>query len=420
MDGFRSICFVHQKDDAYETYYLKEYFKWIGFSYYDFLYRKDNIVSQHPEKAKFDIIVNINSVMPACEKDTIESTPDSKLVELSFKKSDTAFPILRMLLKKIIAIQRYDDNQSKRLFDLADIYEDNNLAGEIGEYTSVLLEKMKENSYERACACFSEVLDKLDLILKKSDGDFQGGKNTFVEYILYAKYNCQHHLNMLFQAQKKKLLYDVEEFLNGINEIYAFDEDFFKVEYLKAKVAQQDCLYNAYSTSFMTNCKERCPVEICRSYHYYAIAKWRENNNQPLEASKAYRLSYSNNPMNIKAIFKIAVEKMEMGDSELAIEFFEKIIDICDYQDEIGLMPPKEIEYAYKTRMLLSDLKDSQLKGGLVDSANKYLQFIRDLKDSQNVQPEYFMARLYRTPERLEEICTAMLDRLDQRCMNQF
>lgn len=418
MRGLRSICFIYRKENAYDACYLKEFFKWIGFSYLDCLNVESGLLSKHPEKAMFDVIVNINSGMSEEDEMELAKTLSSHFIDLSVVGSMKDDQILDTLLRKIIDELSLNE-RSELLLRLANIYEKHRLVSVLYEYSSVLLEKLGEEEYEDAYRRFEAALHNLETVLRENRmGDPK--EDTFLEYVLYAKYFCQRNLNTLLRMQGRMLDYNVDEYMEKVNEIYSYDESFFKVEYLKAKAAQQDCQYNAFFAFFMERCIEQCPVDICRSYYYYSLAKWSETNRQHIEASKAYRLSYYNNPTNIKAIFKIAVENREIGKQELAVQFFEEIINIWRDQDEMGMMPPREIEYTYKVRMLISKAKDIHLKGNYIDSAEKYLQFIRKLKDPKNVQEHYFIKRLYGTQERIEKMCNAMLGRLDQQCLKEF
>lgn len=416
MNNFRSVCIVYQKADAYPACFLKEYFKWIGLSYVDELYNAETGIFQDPEKCMFDIIVNINGVLPENEEKRLKEILPANFIELHISISDDLKEKLMILLTQIL-ITFSDLAVGKRnlLTDLAEIYNKYHMVSALYEYTFVLLEKMPVEICERFCekylSALQDVTDVLNLYRKENSGC------TLKEYALYAKYNCQKSINELLLIQGKAPRYNVEEFLDNCNEIYAFDEKMYKVDYLKAKVAEQDCRYNALPRFFLEYCIEQCPVDICRSFQYYTMGKWREKNKQPYEAAKAYRLSYHNYPSNIKALFKLAVEKKEMNNPELAMLFLQQIMDIWTDEDNIGFMPPREIEYAFKTRLMMSELADPQLRGSYIDQAKKYSEFIRRLLDQPEMaEPSCFIYRLYPEQDERNAICSAMLIRTDLRC----
>ena len=63
MDNFRTICFIHKAEHSYQACGIRQFFKWIGFSYFSFLPGSLGIgldILKKPENQDFDIVVNLN------------------------------------------------------------------------------------------------------------------------------------------------------------------------------------------------------------------------------------------------------------------------------------------------------------------------------------------------------------------------
>jgi hypothetical protein len=417
MEGFRSICIIYNKSDSYNAYYLKEFFKWIGLSYVECLYNPEKNIFQNPERCAFDIFININNAMPENKEIELASSIKTKFIELNIDNSINNIKLLKQLLDTIEK-QFLVGKSCQLLKRIADIYEKYHLVSIFYEYTFILLEKMGIDEYDSVYNKINLALQEIEAILQNCNTEcYNGNNSTFREYVLYAKYHCQRSINELSLMKGVALEFDVKEYLNNIGEIYEYDEKFFKVEFLKAKVAEQDCSYSPTARFFLEYCVERCPVDVCKSYHYYGLAKWKEKKRQHFEASEAYRLSYYYDQRNIKTIFKIAVEKIQMNNPELAILFLQQIIDIWKDDDDFEQMPLKEIECAYKARMLMADLKSPQFQSRYKELAQRYVQFIKSLKKCKNISDNSFLKRMYSSSEQLEKICDAMLSRMDLRYM---
>ena len=62
MQNFRTVCIMNKKVDSFDAYYLREFFKWIGLSYFDYCYdgTEENYILKNPENNNFDIFVLLN------------------------------------------------------------------------------------------------------------------------------------------------------------------------------------------------------------------------------------------------------------------------------------------------------------------------------------------------------------------------
>lgn len=417
MKGFRSICFIHDKKNSYTACYLKEYFKWIGLSFVDYVYNEENNIFDEPEDCKFDIIVNIDHAMPNLEIEKVEKAISPRFIELQTTEAESEGELLKKLLENITR-QFLKGERCKALIQLADIYNRNHLVEGLYEYTFVLLERLYDDMKELYYQKFENVYEEVLKILEKCDQKCENcQENRFIEYALYAKYNCQRCMNAILLLQKKIVRFEVEQYLDEVSEIYEYDSDYYNVEYLKAQVAQQDWQFKAFSKFYIIHCIERCQVNVCKSYHYYSLGKWKDKNMQFCEAEENYRLAYYHNKSNIKAIFKIAVEKNNMNEEELSKVFLNKILNLWSDEDNKDYIPLRDIEYAYKARMLLSDIEEKQFQDFDRNNAEKYSEYVQNIRmEDDNISGKSFIKRMYPEKAVRNSICDAMMQRVYFAC----
>ena len=386
----------------------------ISLSYTDFLYNEGTNIFNAPAKCNFDIIVNMNSVMPEEREQGLSKVLSSKFISLEIVAGTQELKMLKELLEKVMEQFAHNEN-CQLLLKLADIYDQCHMVNILYAYTFVLLEKMDKTADEGFNSRCHKALDAVENEIgncQKSSCSSSG--RCFIEYALFAKYECQRKINELCLLRGRSLEFDVEDYLENIDEIYEVDADFYKVEYLKARVAEQDSRYSVYAKFFLENCIKECKVDVCRSYHYYGLAKWKERNRQPYEAEQYYRLSWEKDPAYIKAVFKLAVENAKSGRRNLAENFLQNIIAMWTDQDDKGLMAPMEIEYAYKVRRWMYILEKDL---SWCTRAESFLEFVCSLKKMENVKDYYFMKRMYSEQKELGRICDAMSNRINVKCI---
>lgn len=417
MDNLRTICFVYNKNKAYEACYLKCFFKWTGFVYENYLYGSKQNIFEKPQDCTFDIIVNIDHAMPGHEWQGLEGRTRARLVGL-----DTDGREDKRILSDLVARIKgaYPGMEGfETMEELAEIYGRNRLVELLYFYTFVLLRKMEPFF----AAAYGK---KLRTALGEVEDCIKRHPDQMVEYALFAKYYCQKLMNDIRLIQKTVPEFPVDPFLKSVNGIYGHDPGFLKAEYLKAKVAEQNCMYNSFARLFLEDSIALCPVDVCKSYFYYSLGKWKENHKEPYEAAKAYDRSFAHNQNNIRAIFKIAVEQKRTNELELEKKFLWKIIDVWTDEDPIGGIPPMEIEYAYKVRMLMSEIVDPQQKKWWEDAAGRYMRFLDRNCHGDGPLPGTFFEKLYHddrgghpAEEKVKAVCQAMRCRLSLKC-NEF
>lgn len=194
MEGFRNICFVHKAEDSYQVCYLRQFFKWIGFSYFSFLPGSLGVgteILRKPENRNFDIVVSLNRAAQENDPDIAEVF-GKRWIDLSFQNSEAAQDILERLMDQVYEI--VPDSRCDVMNGLLHIYNKYDMAAVLYEYTYVLLKNSDENF-------FNEMLEKYEKIMNEFDQWDLNPKDRLLEYLLFAKYSCQRNMNGLYKLK---------------------------------------------------------------------------------------------------------------------------------------------------------------------------------------------------------------------------
>ena len=419
MKGFRNICFIHSIEDSYDVCYLKQFFKWIGFSYFTFTPDTMGIgldILRKPENQGFDIIVGLNQV--AQWKDSsIISLFGNRLVILAKTDCQQNKDLLDQLIDKI-DISILKGCHSRILKELAQIYRDNQMVKVMYEYTTILMESMDDAFFSNVRQLVQKALHQVNSMLDEMRQPDSMVGYDMIEYVLYAKYSCQRKINELYKMKKWVLEYPVPKMLEDLEEIYQYDKGFYRVEFLKAKVAEQSLMRKAYAKLFYHNAINACGVDLCKSYLFYQLGKWLDNNKQIYTAGQAYYRAYECNPVNMKAVFKLVVDARRKKAVDLERKYLRLLIRNWDVSETYkSFLPLMELEYGYKAYMLLDELERTDMQHTRFYSKGKEI-----LEYTKNLHAEagenHFIKRLYNKDdeEEIKGIGMAIACRMDIKC----
>lgn len=408
VKNFRSICIVYNMEDTYRSFYIKEFFKWIGLSYVAVVNKPERNIFDNEEYYEFDIIVNYNQAINKDQCIKIQERTENALVSIDDKEEKEEKELLWELITGIVMNKLDGDKELTAILkELSEIYDKEHMIELLYEYTLILLPKLPESERNRIDEHCTRVADSVADYVKNHTEDLSGR-----EYALYALYYCEKQVNEVRWLERKDLLYDVEKFLEEVNEIYHYDKDYFKVETLKGRVAEFDSRFSASPKFLLENAIRECPIKMCKSYHHYAWGKWKERNHQLFEASVAYQRAYAADVKNYKAMFKLAVEQKNMNENLMAEKFFKDIIaelsDLFIYKEKMSL---RELEYLYKAYMLIAKVCEPQFCAGYYKNAEECMDYIRSLLN--DLEQENFAVQMYPDPKLRKTIITAMISRLE-------
>lgn len=402
-------------EDTYRAYYIKEFFKWIGLSYVAVVNKPGRNIFDNEKYLEFDVIVNYNDAIENDQCLKIQERTKNTLISVSDRDERSEEYLLHALLCKIVG-SAFNGNSDMLdlLTDIADIYVNEHAVDLIYEYTFILLPEIPENISEEILKRIIDIEKKVEDLIRDNRA---WEKNKGLEYALYAMYYSRKQINEFQWIKKRPLIYDTEKYLNEVNEIYRYDEKFFKVESLKAKVAEFDNRFSALPKFFLENAIQDCSINLCKSYHYYTLGKWKERNNELYEASVSYQKSFSEDSTNYKTIFKLAVEQKRLEDNVMVERLFKEIINelsaLFAYKEE---MPLRKIEYLYKAYISIAGVCEEQIQSQYYEKARECLEYI----ELMIIEPDKkdFALQLYGSERVKKSIAEAMRLRLGSNIWN--
>lgn len=385
MRHFRTVCILNKKEDTFYGYYLREFFKWIGLSYFDYCYdgTEENYILKKPEDNNFDIFVLLNYEDDLIMNSIKNTIRDSYVYAINTKDYLTEEDILLDLFSKFYVdiFHRNDWLNGNSLFDkMINIYENDHMVGMLYQYTFTLLGKKDWPITEQLYSKYMKILKKLENIYETLTPDTPG-----IEYCFYAILHSRAKINELCDGLKRLPRFDIEKNVKAADQLYKYDKDFFRAEYLKAKFLLKDEVYRPFARTHIEQCIEKCPVKSCKSYHYYCLGKYLEENSKKILAIKNYQCSYRKNNKNIKALFKLAQERYQANDYVGAWDWFEEIkysLDIHEdgisksSREDIALM---DLEYIFKCYMLLGSMADYSSRRECYKQARQIVEYLKNV-----------------------------------------
>ena len=186
MQNFRTVCIMNKKEDSFDAYYLREFFKWIGLSYFDYCYdgTEENYILKKPENNNFDIFVLLNY-----KDDSIADSIKNKMMNCHVYTINTSdyeedVDMLRDLFSKFYVDIFHRDNWKlgNSVFEkMIDIYEQNHMVGMLYQYTFTLLSKKNWKSTQQIYDIYMNILQHLESLFRILTPDTPG-----IENCLYA------------------------------------------------------------------------------------------------------------------------------------------------------------------------------------------------------------------------------------------
>lgn len=420
VHNLRNIVIIHTRKENVLAAYFREFIKWIGFSYFDFMYNGEmeiNDILKNQEQM-FDIYLIIGIENKNLDNDkAVKIQVESEEIwtdGLILKKEPLEF-----MWEKIYKEKNINSRFKETINKLIEIYCDQNLLNKLySDKINICKADCKpELRMEHKRKIMDQYSNWLETIkkLKSYKENMNKTKNSGEEYLKYAMLFCCRKMNEICRMIKKAIPYDTSELIILADEIYTIDEEFYAVEELKAKIARTDSMYQLHVSFFNERCVNFCKIDLCNSFNYYRIGKYYETNGYQERATKEYEKSYQQNPLNFRALFKMAVSKINKKDSETARLYLKKILQIFQLETEpkeqsnlkqiIENLKPLELEYTVKCYFLLGQIELEDYENPV--SAVHYFQKIIEVQNSieEAVKAEgwklHFIEKMY--PEEKEK-----------------
>lgn len=378
MKKIRSICIIHRQEDNVSAIYFREFVKWIGLAYFDFIYHEINeelncVLEQGNNH--FDIILYINDSNKLW-RDRYEQYADVNInvsVDGIWKCSDDEYVLDKSLLydlwEDICSNCENDlvniDEFKSIMKELIDIYCEYDLCRKLfnNRFTIRMKGDQKKENREQLQSWIKAIDEmdqwKADSCISKDITEHRG-----MEYFDYALLNSKRKVNEICNLLGARKAYKTRKMLEDAEAIYLLDEGFYMIESLRTKMARIDYEYKTMAISIDKVCINDCDVDSCNSFNYYRLGKLYEMNKRKEQSYKFFRMSYEANSMNFRAVYKLAVERIRKEDPSGARSLLLKILEILQisadskvYTETYLKMPPLELEYVCKCYVLLGNIE---------------------------------------------------------------
>lgn len=378
MHNLKEIAIVHVRKDGVLATYFREFLKWIGFSYFDFTYNEkeeglNNILEQ--DENKFDILLVFDEVPEEWRKRNNQNA----LIQIPIKREAIwESNSLKLKQEPLVNLWQQIYNNlnlnvkiQETINKLITVYCKYNLlhklySDKFNVCTADCDKELRKMHKNKIHAQYFSWIDAAEELQQYKESLFDK-EETGKEYLDYAILFCCRKMNEIEELIKGRKIYDTSTLINLANEIYKSDATFYMVESLKSKITRNDNLYKLHTMSFNKNCVEQCTIKACNSFNYYRVGKYCEINGCEEQAVQEYKKSYELNPLNFRALFKLAVDRIKKKDIENARLSLKKVLLLLqigenaeeeeNFDNIIIQLKPLELEYAVKCFFLLGQLE---------------------------------------------------------------
>lgn len=394
MKGFEEIAVIHGINDYDEARFLEGFLKWIGVSFFDYVYNDlYNEFNQYLENSgeKFDAVIYINdendkyiSRFRCLSKTNIRlnftlsggSGTDNELCKNIWKiivdavyssnpyqeqDVDSEIRPISVNVHKCNAFVKNDKDGCIQIFKkLAEIYVENNLFTEICNGKIYLMNEceMKQDvqmAIEARIKLWETVLDELDKVSINKD-------YVCFDNFYYAKIYCKKEVHIL-RCVTEKWVY-TDEMRRKFQEIELDIENLPKdgVKYSNMSLglifdiyAMNPELYNG-GINYQSRLIKKCKTNACKSEALHKLNRFYKNTDREGQAEHLLAEAVKLNPLNFKAGFSLAVSYMNCKAYLKAKEWILSVLYILqldgDRQEEFGdnleKLPKTELEYVWR------------------------------------------------------------------------
>lgn len=423
MEGLEEIAIIHSTEDYAQALFVKEFLKWSGFSYFDYVYNDlYDRFNKTLEKSKnhFDAIFYINDTQKKFESRLGNLTDNN--IHLFLNYSDIRLDdkteygddcvwnsqILKEIWKKVLKqiYKNEDISDSLHIFEkILEVYCQYDLFRNLLNNTESIFKQILE---EKGYDAYADGLRNQKSQWKRAYINL----NTYfaavwdnavkgIEHLEYASLYCKRKINGINRLLNERPEYNISDLVKEIHILYSRDiNNLYMAESMAAKFFEISQDYENIAIPALHNCTRNCKVDACNSLHFYRLGKLYEKYGKKEQAAFIYEKSYKLNPLNFRTVYKLAVDCIRRQKYEEAQMWILNILcilqlDIDDMEickNTLYKLPPLELEYAMKCYMLLARIeiyKDNKNPDNL-DYCYKMVDMIdRVLNDNTFIQRIY-------------------------------
>ena len=395
MQGLEEIAIIHSIDDYQAALSLKEFLKLNGFSYFTYAYNEiyDELNDLLKESNNhFDLIVYSNDVSGKFQEKFGHLTNYNINVNIA---QETLWKIIRtnqnkkrqildsvvlkniwsQILTTVYADRNVDINESMKLIGhIIDVYCEYDLLRKLlnnteSWFTQIRTEQGAEAYQNSLLDLKKEWKEALNILEHPPQTVALREKIVGEEHFDYAVLYCKRKINEICNLLNQSIEYDSWTLLTEADKMHTkYEDDFYMAENIIAQTAIKSSEYKSLSILAIRNCTQKCHVPACNSFHFYRMGKLYEKANKNVQAEQSYEDAYRLNPLNFRALYKIAVDSLNGKYSEAARRELENILKILhvslqknlNSQRIIEKLPALELEYICKCLILLFEIESQK------------------------------------------------------------
>lgn len=437
MQGLEEIAVIHSTADYAQALFVKEFLKWSGFSYFDYVYNDlYDKFNENLEKSNnhFDAVFYINDAQEKYESrfgnltennihlfikySNINLNDEEKHENNCIWNSETLKRMWKDILKQIYK----DENTTNtlRIFDeMSEIYCRYDLFRKLLNNTESVFKQVLEeqgyNAYVKGLKNQKNQWKKACDDLRDYFGTIQNNSIKGIEHLEYAKLYCKRKINGINRLLNEQSQYNISDMVREIHSLYSRNyNNLYMAESMAAKVFEISQDYENIAIPALHNCTHNCKVDACNSSHFYRLGKLYEKYGKKEQAAFIYEKSYTLNPLNFRTVYKLAadcIRKQKYGEAQIWVLNILYILqldieNVENCKNILCKLPPLELEYASKCYMLLAKIetyKDNRNQDNLnycyemAEITNKIIQnniFVQEVYSDQPLFVKYLKTKL--------------------------
>lgn len=180
--------------------------------------------------------------------------------------------------------------------------------------------------------------------------------DTVSPIIWYTLADLSRYINETCKFLEQPLLQPIDKCLGFLDKALEVDSTFTNAYLLKGIITELDKeKYKKEGKSYFDMALSMMGRKKWASYPYYLQARFYEKVLGKIEeANELYNISLKINPLEYRALYKLAMESKRKEEYFEAIEFFKRICNILKEKEKENYLQPKEYEYLFKAYLELS------------------------------------------------------------------
>ena len=307
MKNFRTVTIVGKRDN-YETLYIQYFLRSIGIECV-------TVDEKEEVDQKSDIIFLFGKEKKAWEDINKDGRKNTFFMVDSNQNAEK-------MLTEMVSLFIEKNSKLNCMEDIRKIYQDNHLIEVFYEYTGVCLPRLEKDTCDNYIKKLYDVESEVEKLIGEIE-EFKEGITFFLYYLIEKIKKFKWLWRDSYTEYRKD--FDTEYLLNRINEIYVYDEKYWKVERIKAELTEYDTRFSALPAWFWDNAAVAAVLKQSKGEIIYLYGKWKKRNKELAEMHMFISKAVSKDSKNVKFYFELMVENKKNEENLAELMFARNI-----------------------------------------------------------------------------------------------